>query len=195
MKFCLNSFNNKSEIVSLIEIETKKSGFEMSSTPETGALLRLLASTKPSGKFLEIGTGTGLSAAWILDGMDQSSTLISVDNDSKAQNIARNIFLAEKRIEFVTENGIEYLKRQNAKTFDLIFADAIPGKYEYLAETLELLKDGGIYIVDDMLPQSDWPDDHYPFAYQALTDLKNLTNVNSVGLHWSTGLIIITKKY
>lgn len=194
MRFCLNSFNNKPDVVAHIEGKTRELGFEMASTPETGALLRLLASTKPNGKFLEIGTGTGLSAAWILDGMDQSSTLISVDSDSNVQAVAKSIFRNEKRIEFVTENGIDYLKRQSPKMFDLIFADAIPGKYEYLVETLELLKNGGIYIVDDMLPQPDWPDDHYPFANQALTNLKNLKGVNSVGLHWSTGLIILTKK-
>ena len=45
---------------------TKNCGFGMASEPKTGAFLKALAASKPNGKFLEIGTGTGLSAAWIL---------------------------------------------------------------------------------------------------------------------------------
>ena len=37
--------------------------FGMPSEPRTGALLRALAATKPSGRLLEIGTGTGLARA------------------------------------------------------------------------------------------------------------------------------------
>jgi predicted O-methyltransferase YrrM len=76
----------------------------------------------------------------------------------------------------------------------MIFADAYPGKYEFLNETLNLLKPGGVYIVDDMLPQADWPKDHYPLAKGVLENLKNLKNVVSVGLNWSSGLIIIVPK-
>ena len=49
-------------------------------------------------------------------------------------------------------------------SFDLIFANAIPGKYEHLDETLALLRCGGLYVVDDMLPQPTWQKDHAPRA-------------------------------
>jgi predicted O-methyltransferase YrrM len=49
-----------------IEEATRKSGFKMASDVLTCSLLRTLASAKPSGKFLELGTGTGLSTSWIL---------------------------------------------------------------------------------------------------------------------------------
>ena len=94
----------------------------------------------------------------------------------------------------ITENGDDLLKQQLPNTNDLIFADAFPCKYNLLSESLNLLKPGGFYIVDDMLPQSDWPEDHYPLAKQVLNNLKNLNNVTSVGLHWSSGLIIIVPK-
>ena len=58
---------------------TKISGFTMASDVLTCSLLRTLASSKPGGKFLELGTGTGLSTSWILDGMDERSTLTSID--------------------------------------------------------------------------------------------------------------------
>jgi len=43
---------------------TKRSGFNMASDILTCSLLRTLAASKPAGTFLELGTGTGLSAAW-----------------------------------------------------------------------------------------------------------------------------------
>ncbi|MEJ7912707.1 MAG: SAM-dependent methyltransferase, partial [Chitinophagaceae bacterium] len=59
---------------------TKEHGFTMPSDILTCSLLRTLAASKPAGKFLELGTGTGLSTSWILDGMDTHSSIISVDH-------------------------------------------------------------------------------------------------------------------
>ena len=69
---------------------TISSGFTMASDVLTCSLLRTLAVSKPSGKFLELGTGTGLSTSWILAGMDNESTLISIDNKPLFLEIAKN---------------------------------------------------------------------------------------------------------
>ena len=53
-----------------IQAETEALSFNMASEPQTGALLRALAASTPAGTLLELGTGTGLSAAWLLEGMD-----------------------------------------------------------------------------------------------------------------------------
>src|SRR5258708_7190883 len=73
--------------------------FEMASEDRTGALLRTLAASKPGGRFLELGTGTGISAAWVLDGMDANSKLTSVDIDVTFQQVARDI-LDDPRVTF-----------------------------------------------------------------------------------------------
>jgi predicted O-methyltransferase YrrM len=66
-----------------IDDATKLSGFTMASDVLTGSLLRTLAGSKPSGKFLELGTGTGLSTSWILDGMkNQRSFLLTMTLNS-----------------------------------------------------------------------------------------------------------------
>src|SRR5215831_72898 len=69
---------------------TQLAGFTMASDILTCSLLRTLAASKPLGKFLELGTGTGLSTSWILDGMDVNSSLISIDNDPSFLEIAKN---------------------------------------------------------------------------------------------------------
>ena len=60
---------------------TEEMQFNMASEQLTGALLQVLAASKPGGKMLELGTGTGIGTSWLLSGMDESSTLVSVETD------------------------------------------------------------------------------------------------------------------
>src|SRR4029453_13233220 len=69
--------------------DTSRIGFSMASERKTGSLLCMLAASKPAGRFLELGTGTGVGTSWILAGMDERSALDSVDNDPACQDIAR----------------------------------------------------------------------------------------------------------
>ena len=55
--------------------------------------------------------------------------------------------------------------------FDLIFADTFPGKFTLLDATLALLKVGGLYVIDDLLPQPTWGDDHAPKVERLIADL------------------------
>ena len=139
---------------------TQALNFNMASEPRTGALLRTLAASKPSGRLLELGTGTGIATAWLLAGMDAGSILISVDTDPQVQAVARECLGSDPRLSLITEDGAAFLRRQPPQSFDLVFADAMPGKYEALDDALAVVKPGGFYIIDDMLPQPNWPEGH-----------------------------------
>ena len=167
--------------------------FPMPSEPRTGAMLRMLAATKPAGQLLELGTGTGLSTAWLLAGMDPNATLITVDIDPAVQAVARDILGVDPRLDIVTEDAASFLRRQAAASFDLIFADAMVGKYELLDAALALLRPGGIYIVDDMLPQANWPRGHAPRVPRLLADLACRPEFRFVSLAWSSGLAMIAR--
>src|ERR1700709_1491330 len=134
-----------------IKKATEACGFLMCSEVMTCSLLKMLAASKPSGEFLELGTGTGLATAWILDGMDEESTLISLDNDETLLNVAKENLGVDKRLKLIYTDGNEWLKKNSKMKFSFIFADTWPGKYMMLEETLAMLKTGGIYIIDDML--------------------------------------------
>ncbi len=138
---------------------SKKLEFNMASDLYTGSLLKTLVASKPSGRILELGTGSGLSTSWILSGMSKTAKLTTVDNNDVLLDIAK-VALADSRIKFVLADGYEWIKNYKGEKFDLIFADAIPGKYDLFGETLALLKVGGFYIIDDMKPQSNWPAGH-----------------------------------
>jgi predicted O-methyltransferase YrrM len=165
----------------------------MNSDVPTGALLRTLAASKPRGSFLELGTGCGLGTAWILDGMDAAASLISVDNDAATQQLAREELGADSRLQLVVDDGGAFLATTD-RTFDLMYADAWPGKFSDLERALSLVRPGGIYLVDDMLPQPNWPDGHAPKAAALIDRLLSLDGFESTWLEWSTGLIICVKR-
>jgi predicted O-methyltransferase YrrM len=167
--------------------------FSMSSDLQTGSLLRTLISSKPSGSFLELGTGTGLSLSWIVEAMDTSSSVISIDNNETFLEVARKHFNQDTRVKIVCTDGNEWIKNNQNKRFDLIFADAFPGKYESLEETLNLLKPGGLYFIDDMLPQPNWPSGHQTNVDKLLAYLDSRNDLRLTKMNWSTGLVIVTK--
>jgi len=181
-------------VIGVIQQETMTAGFSMASEPQTGSLLRTLAATKPSGAFLELGTGTGLSTSWILDGMDQYSTLVSVDSDEQVQAIARRHLDHDPRVSFHLADGATFLESLSGRKFDYIFADTWPGKYDHLDDALALLKPGGLYIVDDMLPQANWPSGHDLKVAALIATLEQRSDLAITKLNWATGLIIATKQ-
>ncbi len=182
---------------SYLEIQkaTEESGFNMASVLEACSLLRTLAVTKPGGKFLELGTGTGLSTAWILDGMDENAMLTSIDFDDSVLSIARKFLGSDPRLKLELIDGEKWVESNRDSRFDYIFADTWHGKYLLLDEVLEMLKIGGFYIVDDMLPQPNWPEGHAEKAEKFVKKLESYPFLNITKLNWSTGIIVATRKY
>lgn len=151
--------------------EAERLGFTQSCSAQTGAFLRMLAASKPNGRILELGAGVGQSAAWMLDGMCPHSRLTSVDAAPAHLEAAERILGSDRRVTFVRRDGAAFL-RECRETFDLIFADAWPGKFTRRGRALSLLRAGGLYVVDDLAPRPDWPDGHEAAVERLIADLE-----------------------
>lgn len=177
-----------------IEAKSLEIGFTMPSDLYIGVLLKTLITTKPGGNFLELGTGIGLSLSWMIDGMDRHSTLTTIDNNPELTHIAAGFFGKDPRVTVIYADGAEWIKAYSGPKFDLIFADAWPGKYGQLDETLGMLKPGGLYVIDDMLPQPNWPEGHAEKAKALIEVLENQNDFHLTKMNWSTGVILMAKK-
>jgi len=177
-----------------IEEATRASGFTMASDVLTCSLLRTLAVSKPGGNFLELGTGSGLSTSWILDGMDAAAQMISVDNDEMFLNIARQFLGNDHRLTLICSDGGDWVNQNKNQKFDYIFADTWHGKYLMLDEVLSMLNNGGLYIIDDMLPQPNWPEGHHEKAINLVIELEKRSDLVLTKQNWATGIIIAVKK-
>ncbi|OIR25744.1 O-methyltransferase [Bathymodiolus thermophilus thioautotrophic gill symbiont] len=176
--------------------DTQKINFNMTSENDVGALLRTLAATKNNGcSFLELGTGTGMSTSWILDGMSNTDTLITMDNDQTLLDIANKYLGHDERLTLVCEEGDEFIQRiyKEQKKFDFIFADTWSGKYQLLAQTLDMLNIGGLYIIDDMKEQENWPEGHELKVKELLEVLNSRIDLSVINMDWSCGVLLCTK--
>ena len=176
-----------------IRRDTDAIGFTMASEPQTGSLLRTLAASKPAGRFLELGTGTGVGTAWLLAGMDAASRLDSVDRDAAVSAVARRHLGRDPRVTFHVSDGAEFLTRMAPRRFDFMYADTWPGKFTHLDLALSLLRPGGIYFVDDLLPQPSWPEEHGPKVPGLIDRLDSQPEFVATRLAWASGLMILVR--
>lgn len=182
----------------------KNMGFTMSSDDLTGNFLASLAASKPGGRFLELRTGVGTGSAWLLEGMDGISSLVTVEQNAEQLEVAKKHLGHDPRITFWEGDGLEYL-RTTSQPFDFIFADTWPGKINHPELALNLVKPGGFYIVDDM--ELAWQDeDHrtppmdaylleiYEGQHALMDVLTTRSDFHCTRLNWSTGLMVCVKK-
>ena len=182
-------------VYAALEAKSKEIGFTMPSDIYIGTLLKTLITSKPKANILELGTGIGLSLSWMIDGMDKDSRLITVDNDPKLSEIANAFFSSDRRVQIVCADGSQWLQNYTGEKFDLIFADAWPGKYSETEEVLELLKVGGLYVIDDMIPQDNWPEGHEENVVSLIAYLESRKDFHLTKMDWSTGVIIAARKF
>ena len=182
------------DVLPAIKRATDDAGFRMASDELTGSLLRVLAASKPGGALLELGTGTGIATSWLLSGMDATATLDTMDNDEALVSLARRFLGHDARVRFHIADGAAYLASLAGRQFDLIFADTWPGKYDHLDEALALLRPGGVYVGDDLLPQPNWPEGHAPKIPLLLQALDERSDLHVTRLAWSTGIVLATKR-
>ena len=167
--------------------------FSMASDRFVGSMLKTLVAAKPKGNFLELGTGTGLSLAWMVEGMCKKSQLTTIDNDPELTNMADTYFGNDDRVNIICGDAGTWINEYRGEPFDLIFADAWPGKYADLDGTLALLSKGGFYVIDDMLPQKNWPIGHEDNAARLIRDLETKKDLVLTKMNWSTGIIVAVK--
>ena len=165
-------------------------GFAMSCETRTGALLAALAASKPGGRILELGTGTGAGAAWLLDGMTCDATLTSLEIDCEVQAVASLHLGGDPRVTFESADAHDWLCDYQGEPFDLTFVDCRPGKFHNLDMLVQLLRPGGLYVGDDLLPQATWPNDHQQRVDAFLAGLPNVDGLRAVTMAWASGLVI-----
>jgi len=88
----------------------------------------------------------------------------------------------------------DWVTSNSTKSFDYIFADTWHGKYLLLDEVLAMLRPGGLYIVDDMLPQANWPEGLQEKAIALIERLEGRQDLWVVKQHWASGIIIGVKR-
>ncbi len=168
-------------------------GFAIACDNRTGALLRTLVASKPVGRILELGTGTGVGSAWLLAGMNPGARLVTVEREPELARIAHQELGEDDRLEVVTSDADTWIAACPGPGIDLVFVDCRPGKFHARSALLNYLKPGGFYLADDLLPQPTWPEGHQARVDSFLTEIHDHTNLQVTLLTWSSGLVLAVR--
>lgn len=127
-------------------------------SPGIGAQLGVIAAAANASSIVEIGTGAGVSALWMLAGAPLA-TLTSIDTELDHQQVARTALLDSgipaNRIRLITGKAIDVLPRMNELSYDLVLIDAdVASVIEYVEHGLRLVRRGGTVLV----PHALWRD-------------------------------------
>lgn len=179
-------------LVAKTEMVSEKGKFPMSSEQRTGALLRTLAASKPGGRFLELGAGVGVGAAWLLAGMDAASTLITLEIHERTAIVCRQLLAEDQRVEVITADAIEWLENYSGPPFDFIFADTTRVKFERRDLVYRHMKNGALLVADDLLPQSKWVATHPEKVERLRREIGTEPNLVPTLVDWASGLLVAT---
>ena len=134
--------------------------FERSSIPEIGRLLAVLAASRLGGRFAEIGTGTGVGAAWVASAMSPEASLVTVERDDDRAAAAERLFADHANVRVLHGDWHELLPPE--APFDLLFFDGghwkkgdVRGESD---QAVGLVARGGIVVIDDLTPRDLMPE-------------------------------------
>jgi len=138
--------------------------FERSSIREVGRLLGALAASRPRGRLAEIGTGTGVGAAWVVSSMGPDATFLTVEADDDRAAACARLFANQPQVRVLHGDWHEVLPPE--APFDLLFFDgggwkrSPPAQMRAESErALELVAAGGVVVMDNLTPEHLWPAD------------------------------------
>lgn len=124
--------------------------------PGAGAIVRTLAAAIHAKNVVEIGTGAGVSALWLLDGMHPDGVLTSVDIEAEHQLIAKDAIsqagIAPNRVRLINGRANEVLDRLTESAYDIVLIAGKPLELSAnISRALILLRTGGVLIIDRAL--------------------------------------------
>ena len=125
-------------------------------TVGVGAALRMIAAASNARAVAEVGTGTGVSALWLLEGMAEDGVLTTIDVEVEHQRAAKEAFAAagvrSTRTRTISGRGLDVLPRLADSAYDLVFLDAEPSETsDYAEQAVRMLRSGGVLAVSEAL--------------------------------------------
>lgn len=127
-------------------------GFVESTRTETGRLLAALAATR-QGTIAECGTGCGVGAAWLRSGAPAGTRVVTAETDPQLAECAQRVFASDDIEVFEAD----WTKLESLAPFSLLFLDAGAAKRAEREQLIELVTEGGIIVIDDLVPCPNWP--------------------------------------
>lgn len=147
---------NEPELLAALNKETHQKILQprMLSGHYQGRVLSMLSKLVRPLHILEIGTYTGYATLCLAEGLRDSGTIDTIDNNEELYDFQRKYFDRSPWKDNITQhlgNALEIIPGL-AKKFDLVFIDADKGNYiNYFKMIVPMMAKGGIILSDNVL--------------------------------------------
>ncbi len=123
-------------------------------TPGVGAYLRHLAFTLSAQSVVEVGTGSGVGSLWLLDGMINSGTLTSIDDEMEHTQAAKTALsdadISPTRYRLITNSVLDVISKLTDRAYDLVVVRHDPEDLAFvIGEAHRILRSGGALVIDN----------------------------------------------
>jgi len=189
--------SHESSLMELARAESQlynKEGISLSAVE--GALLRNFACMVQAAKVVEIGTLTGLSALYLLEGMAANGTLWTLEKEAHHAQSAQKIFAqwtGSQKIHLLEGDARENLSKISSQgPFDLIFIDANKAAYmDYFKWADAHLRKGGVIVADNVfLSGAVWGNsDGARFSGKQVEVMKQFNSLLMSSANYRTSII------
>ncbi len=103
-----------------------------------------------------MGTGTGVSGLWLLEGMADDGVLTTIDVEVEHQRAAKEAFAAagvrSTRTRTISGRALDVLPRLADGAYDLVLVDGDPAEAADCADqAIRMLRTGGVLVVNEAL--------------------------------------------
>lgn len=122
------------------------------------SLLRVLAASVGAKAAVEVGTGTGVSGAALLAGMDEAGVLTSIDIEAENQRVAKELFSAlgygHVRSRLIAGRALDVLWKLSDNSYDIIFIDGDRSEFRaMLDQAKRMLRIDGLVVFNGVLAE------------------------------------------
>jgi predicted O-methyltransferase YrrM len=136
----------------------RKNGEEVGAAEPTAAVgnfLKFLTQLTGAKSVVEIGTSSGVSGLWVLQGLPSDGVLTTIDAEREHSKIARNVFeeadIPSTKYRIITGNLIDVIGKLADNSYEIVITRDGMDLFEVVQESYRLLRSGGLLVIDHAL--------------------------------------------
>lgn len=136
----------------------RKNGEEVGAAEPTAAVgnfLKFLTQLTGAKSVVEIGTSSGVSGLWVLQGLPSDGVLTTIDAEREHSKIARTVFeeadIPSTKYRIITGNLIDVIGKLADNSYEVVITRDGMDLFEVVQESYRLLRPGGLLVIDHAL--------------------------------------------
>jgi|SRR5690554_616735 len=177
-----------------ITTTTESLELTMADEMRLGSLLRTLVASRADAPVLQLGAGSGVLTAWLLDGMHPGGKLDAIEPDAGLAEVAGRFLGRDGRLAIHSTAPVDFLE-DTPRAYGLIAVNQAELVAPVLGQVLSKLADGGMAVFGGLVVQEDWTADQRSAAEEVGSRLQLRSELHVTALDWASGVMIAARRH